>query len=253
MLRTVANSFIKFYDDCNDSVLNLKEFLSQQYDDKSPLPADKLKVKYSENNSEVISVMREAIFKNMYLNSEFPEEVNRKDFEAFCELLRKTVDETNDVGDNEMAQLTLMLHLTKSSSSDSNIFFSRIISRINTIKVFSAENDDAFFKSVRKLNADLFSVVSSIKDNGQIHEISCSVVQKLTRKSIDFNFGEVNVKFFASNIDILNGFAGHQTIYISLDRLKYIYEMKKKEESVFIVVLECIRIIQHELTHVLLR
>ena len=76
-------------------------------------------------------------------------------------------------------------------------------------------------------------------------------------RETNFNYNSCQITFFKSNIQGLNGFAGIDQIYISLTELKIFYEtfpnMCSTKDELIIVKMYLLRLVLHEMTHVVFR
>jgi hypothetical protein len=79
----------------------------------------------------------------------------------------------------------------------------------------------------------------------------------LGSKPVNYDFSKIKLEFFTANIPGLNAFAGIDSIYISLDELMS-FELRLNEklneiDKLSFLKLNFLRMIQHEITHVILR
>ena len=96
-----------------------------------------------------------------------------------------------------------------------------------------------------------------IVNNNQVKLTAINEVKKITNlKSIEYDFTKLQLQYFKSFITNLNGYAGINTVYTSIDYIYYFYSYLfkfNKNEKLIILKLNFFRLVLNEMTHVILR
>ena len=162
--------------------------------------------------------------------------------------------ETKTVNNNYMARLFYCLHISKSKLilNKDEVLNSIIVEKVNANLI---EQDNI------TLNIDEFiPFLKSLLRNKNIIKNTIETIELLTNKrelETHYKFEETEIIFFECSITTLFGFSGKNSIYISKSKIENIID--KMEDSLdfefknLYIYLEFIKLVQHEITHVVLR
>lgn len=240
-----ANAFINYYEaHQNKKEINLKNFLINQFVNKTPV---KLKVIYN-SDSNFASSIKECILNNLFLNDCF---TNNSMEVASLKGLYKLFKKTNEqIGETEMAQLISCLHFSKGVINFER--FEHYFSILDSLKVV----DFTEFEYFSDLN-DFFNHV--IKNQHLMNQIENAILDITSSKS-SYQFENTQLKFFKLNGNILNGFAGINTIYINTALFTsftkdffFTTRYTNKDDVKVILKMQFLQIIVHEIIHVAVR
>ena len=253
-MHSPAVEFLKFYETClAQNRFSLNDFFIQQFDYKSPV---KYEVKHSCSTDELLRTFCNAILKNLHTNSFFrqlaKQELNEIDFIRLYEhLYIITKDVFNKtIGENILPNLIFLLHLSKANLPTS--IFEKCFRTICSIEIVHSMIDVDEYAELKQLYRKLVC-------NTNIRQFSIDVIRKIKRcTSIDNTFDTSKIKLVFLNCEIsgLYSFAGTDSIYVSLDGIQDVYQKisrKLQTSKMIILKLNFIRLIQHEMAHVLLR
>lgn len=180
---------------------------------------NKILVRYSEiKTDEELDDLREAILKNFYLNSYFNENdatmtktlLSKFELEAFFQLFQASVSGNEKEREDIIAQHIIFLHLSKSKTSKKG-FFEKAFKTITTTKILV---DDALydFKTTKFHPKRFENIFTGLLVNSLFKSIINEVVLNITSKNNKFDISTSQLKFFVSDFDNLNGFAGINTV-----------------------------------------
>lgn len=163
-------------------------------------------VDYKEiETDEELNNLKNAILVNIYLNTSFNSTVIflKSDLVEFFQLFGGTQKD-----ENTLAQLILLLHVSKAkSSSNADNFFQYV----TTTRIFNSitTNDDACLKEF----SDIFELLFDKKLVKSVIEKVIFNVTNTNHNNCDMS--DTKLKFFVSNFKGLEGFAGINTVQIS--------------------------------------
>jgi hypothetical protein len=254
-MHSPAVEFLKFYETClAQNKFYLNDFFIQQFYYKSPV---KYEVKHSCSTDELLRTICNAIFKNLHTNSFFrqlaEQELKEIDFiRLYGHLYMITKDVFNKtIGENILPKLIFLLHLSKANLPTS--IFEKCFRTICSIEIVHSVIDVDEYAELEQLYRKLVC-------NTNIRQFSIDVIRKINGcVSIDNTFDTSKIKLVFLNCEIsgLYGFAGTDSIYVSLDGIKDVYQKisRKLQTSTKMIILKLnfIRLIQHVMAHVLLR
>lgn len=170
--------------------------------------------------------------------------------------LIKTAYVIKKASESTEARLIYCLHISKSAMLIKNN------KRINSINLISYEKVKSKIlidgnKNVIEYN-HLLSLINKLLNNEIIKENAKSITRILTKNEPkNYEFSNTKICFFTCDIDTLRGFSGPDAIYINHDHIRSVFrELKSDLEYEFkllFIQLEIIRIVQHELAHVVLQ
>ena len=211
----------------------------------------KPKFEFNISNQNILKILCDSILGNLFLNPSFKSTIKKvylDDLKPLYELVKAVNNDKNDA--SFLPKLILYLHMSKCNFGFlQNIVFFKQIDSVHICNV--EKRADYWFA------AELDNTFSKIVTNNQIKFIAIDVVKIITNsKYIDYDFSKLQLKYFKSVIINLNGYAGINTVYISIDYLSCFYDYLTKlnaSEKLTILKLNFFRIVLHEMTHVILR
>ena len=243
-----AEAFIVYFEKLSKDIMkvNVQDFFKSFFSTVTP---DKKKMIYKEKTKDSINQARNCIIDNLYRNPFFLKEDGymRNSIESVYLLIKNTKD---DASDEQIAQLIFLLHLSKANLDCKEFkYFEYLFFKINTIHLTTNENRLWFEGECNKL-------FDSLKNTKKIKNIINNVVKVICGKEAKFDYGSCNIIYFTSSIKGLNGFAGINQIYVSDSELENLYDLSHQflhDDKLLILKLNLIRLILHEITHVVLR
>jgi hypothetical protein len=246
----ISQKFIELYDK-SEKTFDFDYFFKNFYENQSPVKPIKQKVKCNIPNENILKILCDSILGNLFLNPGFKstiKEVNLDDLKPLYELVKAVNNDKNDA--SFLPKLILYLHMSKCNFGflQGIIFFIQI----DSVHICNEEERAKYWFA-----AELDNTFSKIVNNNQIKFIAIDVVKIITNsKYIDYDFSKLQLKYFKSVIINLNGYAGINTVYISIYYLSCFYEYLTRlnvSEKLTILKLNFFRIVLHEMTHVILR
>ncbi|CAF0714956.1 unnamed protein product [Brachionus calyciflorus] len=233
----LTDRFIKeFRSHSNNELFSFNSFFQTLASQTPP------KVKIVMSNGYDASTGREAILINFYKNPQFRsiDVFARSTVEKFVQFLESKDCENPSYE----CQLIFMVHCSKAKAEYS--FFETVFKNFNTIKI--VEYKDSYLENL----------LLKIKQNDTIVKAIKSSVFDFGAKHIDKDdLKPIMVVFFEAQLNILNGFASMDKIYINLTKINFLLETieyyGKKQNNDLILGLYFTRLAIHEMTHVLLR
>ena len=250
MSSSPAQNFVKYYEKCEQTGEFLfTQYFEEEFDFKSPI---KYSVKYHNNIDTQLLNISNSILKNLHLNPRLLREdtisSNELLFKGLYNLIKVVITNPN-LDPNCLPKCILFLHLSK-TNFDTNVFMN-IFQAVETLQV---KEIDLRYES--KVEFKPFYV--KVMKNKQVQQFSMNVIQKVFgSKPINYDFSKIKLDFFRANIPGLNAFAGIDSIYVSLSELQFFQlSLNDKLNDIDILIflkLNFLRIIQREITHVILR
>lgn len=237
------NKFLEFFSSINQTqkYFDVERFYKEKYSENSPV---KLRVSYQENSNE----LKNAIVKNLAINPFFRERPKYlwSDLEKFYNFVH-----SEESDDNHIARLVFLLHLSKGNLNKVNFIF--LLNRFETISIIDTNDanrfDPYFFR--------LFDLFEKLKSNEALKNKIYDTIRLTGWTEIDFNFNQLVLVFFDSEIEKLYGYAGVNKIYVNyLELLEFMNILKCSNignNVDRILDFEFVRIFIHEVSHVILR
>jgi hypothetical protein len=253
MSSSPAQNFVEYYEKCQKTGEFLfKQYFEEEFDFKSPI---KYSVKYHNNIDNQLINISNSILKNLHLNPHFQifdetndDYLNEILFQGLYNLIKVVI--TNPNSDlNCLPKCILFLHLSKVNFDTDG--YKNIFQAVETVKI---KEIDLRYKSFVEFKPFYIKVLK----NKQVQQFSMNVIQKvLGFKPVNYDFSKIKLEFFTANIPGLNAFAGIDSIYISLDEIMLfrsrLNRKLNKIDAMTFFKLNFLRMIQHEITHVILR
>ena len=155
--------------------------------------------------------------------------------------------------ENTLPKLIFLLHLSKAdlpTQAFEKCFVTLdsielVNSRFDKISEYASELQQLYSKLIHSKNLRKFSLQTIRKINGSTSNID------------DMDISKIKLIFFKDQIFDLNGFAGTDSIYVSVNGLvklhNQINDKLDKKSKMIIMKLNFVRLIQHEMTHIFLR
>ena len=222
------------------------------FDYQSPI---KYQVQYHSSTEQQLVTLSNAILKNLQSNTFFEKNADAQlNYSEFIQLyssfygLIKGVFSNQKFDENYIAKLILLLHMSKVSFHQDT--FNSFFIRLDSVKLA-----DVDILSRHEYTCELKDLYSKIISNDKIRRISIDVVRNINgfaKKQIS-DFQNIKLAFIIDQLDGLFGFAGIDSIYVSLNTYSKLNTTLDKNSKMIILKMDFIRLIQHELTHVLLR
>lgn len=239
-----AEAFISYFEknNKNDESILIQDFFKSYVSTGTPV---KMRMNYNGNENDLMKQARNCLIGNLIINPFVIKEdgYSQKSIESLYSLLRATVDHANE---DEIAQLLFLLYCSNSNINCKHFeyFFE------NMSSIHLTTNEEKFLYKVDPKN-----LFNSLKNNKIIQNIVNKVVKDLSGKNANFDYNSCKLTFFNSNLKDLNGFAGINRIYVSISALKDIYlkSIYSNEDTFLILKMSLIRLILHEMTHVVIR
>jgi hypothetical protein len=249
-----SQGFINFYEKCLVSKrFRFIDYFQEQFDYQSPI---KYEVQFHSSPEKQLISLCNAILKNLQSNSFFINNaVADLEYSKFIQIygqlyfLIKGVVLNQKYDENWMAKLIMLLHLSKVSFPRE--VFDTFFTRLNSVKLA-----DSKILSQHDYTDELEELYLKIIHNDKIRNISVNVIKTINsfnKQHVDYDVNKIKLVFFIDQLDGLFGFAGIDSIYVSLNTFSKLNMNLDKESKMIILKLDFIRLIQHELTHVLLR
>ena len=257
-MSTPAERFLSYYETCFViKKFKLNEYLDQEFNLKSPV---KYQVKFSSTPDILLPSLCNTILKNLDSNPFFrllaEKEFNESEFMSNYGTLYITIKAAVlkiNCDENTLPKFILLLHLSK-EDLQTHIFekcfrflesLTIINSGIDKISEYVTELQQLYSKLIISKNLRKFSIETIRKINGSMLDID----------KIDIS--KIKLVFFNDQILGLNGFSGADSIYVSfnglINLLQNINNKLNTSSKMTIMKLNFVRLIQHELTHILLR
>jgi hypothetical protein len=249
MSSSPAQNFVEYYEKCqNTGKFLFKQYFEEQFDFKSPI---KYSVKYHNNIDNQLINISNSILKNLHLNPHFQifegkydHYLNKKLFQSLYSLIKVVITDLNS-DPNCLPKCILFLHLSKANFDTDE--YKNIFQAVETVEIKEID-----------IRYEFKPFYIKVLKNKQVQQFSMNVIQKvLGSKPITYDFSKIKLEFFTANIPGLNAFAGIDSIYISLDELmSFRSRLNRKLNDIDIITffkLNFLRMIQHEITYVILR
>ena len=246
-----AQNFVEYYEKCQQTGKFLfKQYFDEEFDFKSPI---KYSVKYHNNIDNQLINISNSILKNLHLNPHFQifdgaSALNELLFQGLYSLIKVAI--TNPNSDlNCLPKCILFLHLSKANFDSDG--YMNIFQAVETVEI---KEIDISYESLVEFKPLYIKVLK----NKQVQQFSMNVIQKvLGSKPVNYDFSKIKLEFFTAKIPGLNAFAGIDAIYISFDELmSFRSRLNRKLNKIDVLTflkLNFLRLIQHEITHVILR
>ncbi|RNA06055.1 hypothetical protein BpHYR1_026060 [Brachionus plicatilis] len=234
-------AFLKKQNGCFDFKIFKKDYLVQ-------LSPNKTSISYHASPNDTAFLFRDSIVANLALNEYFYQDVHEvSSFNYFCQLLEET--ELGITNENQIARLTLLLHVSKSLIDD-QVLWDNIFQIIPTLEI--DDQIEFIFKN------DLIDLFNGIKSNQKIvRKINQTIISIIGLQEVKFDYSSLKIKFFKFSISELNGFAGLDCVYIGIDAIRrFVCELRQdfdNEQKLKIFLINMFRLIIHEICHVALR
>ena len=253
MTRSPAQGFINFYErSLVSQSFRFSDYFKEQFDFQSPI---KYEVQFHSSIEKQLISLSNAIFKNLQLNKFFEKNADAElKYSEFIQLysslysLIKGVVSNQEFDENYIIKLILLLHMSKVSFHQEtfNMFF---------IRLDSVEFADADILSRHEYTGELKDLYLKIIRNNKIRQISIDVIRNINgfAKTHIYDVHNIKLVFIIDQLDGLFGFAGINSIYVSLNTYSKLNAKLDKDSKMIILKMDFIRLIQHELTHLLLR
>ncbi|RNA21175.1 hypothetical protein BpHYR1_011252 [Brachionus plicatilis] len=209
----------------------------------------KIGLSYDLDKKEIIQHSKESIIRNLCLHPSIIQSpkfdhVLLRDFFYFIQ--------DDSFSESKLAQCFYLLHGSKSDYSSVDLgtakqefqqyfmCFSTIDVNVNISKYHFLTDLMTLFNKIIK--------ATIIKDKVNL------LIQEVVEKSDEFNYDKVELIFFNSNFEDLDGFSGRNAIYVNLNRLiklnNFLISDTKKNIT---MKLNFLALIIHELSHIVLR
>ena len=251
-----AEGFLKYFESCQVSKkFRFVEYFDQQFSNKSPI---KYRVKYNNCKESLLLSICNSVLKNLQLNAFFQimakeELVDLNLYENLYQLFKEALYKNND--ENCLPKLLLYLHMSKGSFSKDAFqdFFQSIISLQLINNDYNSKFDQLKVDELKALYLKLIK-------NTRVQQCSSDAIQLVNGcRPLNYDYNKLKLYFFTAAFDFisLNGYAGIDSIYISLSELlrfnNTLSDQLNLNAKSTIVKLNFVRIVQHEITHVILR
>lgn len=243
----IANEFINYFKkNSNDLKFEFKNFKFETLDQLTP---NKMEIQFTADLCDSSNQLRDCIISNLGLNPYFYQ-INgfrTNHIKKFVELLEDC--DNVRLNKSQIARLSFLIHLSKSvceTSDEWESFFYCVSSLIIA--------DEKYFDLKSQLKEFYQQIISS----KIINERLIKITEQITgHQAKNFNCKNVELCFFNSPIVGLNGFAGLDCIYVSLDEIRtFIVRLESnlnKDSVNKVVKLNFTRLVVHEICHVLVR
>lgn len=238
--------FISYFQKISDKIdFDYKKFNDEYLSQLSPA---KMTIGYLDQEKKTAYQLRDAIIINLGLNYYFYKDIHET---SMYKYIYRLVKETEDgvKTDDQVAQLTLTFHFSKSLIEDKSTwnFFFELLPSLTIIN-----NPDLDFKT------DLVNLFDRIKSSERISQrIKFVITSIIGFQEISFNLDNLTLNLFNFNDYRLNGFAGIHGLFISLNSIEIFmktlptkFDNKQRLE---IFSLNMTRLIVNETCHVILR
>lgn len=197
-------NFIKDFKASSEKFYSLKNFFELSFYQKIPE-----KISFQNSVESFLSDRsKDAIMTNFFLNKSF----STIEYwpSGIIKFIIETFEEDNSSSDH-LARLCLLLHLSKSNLNQQG--FIHFLKNLRTIEVIS--NVERILSAVSPSE-----ILKQVKKSNPIFESISDIVFKITDKKVQADdFDDVCLTFFKSKFNDLNGFAGINQIYLSIDRI----------------------------------
>ncbi|CAF0935433.1 unnamed protein product [Brachionus calyciflorus] len=225
------------------------EALRKSLSTLTPNKKGKSFLSYDLVETDIIQHSKEAIIRNLCLH---PILIERPNIDV--ETLRNFYEfmQDNTFSESRLAQCFYLLHGSKSDYSSfelsaaileiQNYFsnFSTIDTNVNTTQYdFLTDLTFIFHKTIQGSN---------------VQKIINEKIDEIVFKNDQFDYNQVKLVYFNSNIDCVDGFSGRNTVYINLNPLLRFNNFKINEKKKNIALkLSFLSLIIHEISHNVLR
>ncbi|CAF0987846.1 unnamed protein product [Brachionus calyciflorus] len=211
--------------------------LSQKLSTLTPQKkVEKMRLNFSQDDSTIFTLSKEAIIRNFCLNSFFK---NNPEFALpILKELYEFLKEGN-FSQDVLAQSIFLLHVSKAdcskmSNSIASDFFNTVFTQFRTIQI-SIHRHLAFFYELQ----EIFSII--IESQAIRDDLINAVDQIVENSGETFDFKKLSLFIFDSKLCNLNGYAGKNKVYINSNQIlsllngdKYQdFDVKEKEISRF--------------------
>ena len=249
-----TKKFIQFYEN-SECTFDFNNFFQNVFEHQSPVRSNKQKVECNIPINVILQNLCDSVLGNLFQNDSFKSmvkiQVPLPYLQPFYKLVKTVYESDRNYNDDIMPKLILYLHMSKCKFD--NFRFMDFFLRIDSVRICS-QLDKNYFWFVSELESLYLKVVN----NNQIRETAMDVVKKITRLlTVTYDFKALQLKFFSTTIGGLNGFAGINTIYVSINSLHGFYQQLNvkldKDNSFIILKLNFLRLVLHEMAHVILR
>ncbi len=244
----IANKFIDFFNENSSSTkFYFKNFKKAILDQLTP---KKLQISYDKDEKSQAYELRNCIVSNLGLNPCFYEN-DGHDTASLKSLITILVDTKNgDLNENQIAQLTLLVHLSKSICKKVEQWDDFFVD----IHFLRIDNESEF-----KFKSQLIELFQQLKLSNIIYSRILTAVKIVTgNNEANFEINELKLNFFTSSFPGLNGFSGINSIYISqnriIDFINSLSTIYNDQHTILeIVKLNFARMFVNEATHVFIR
>ena len=252
MTKTASEAFIQSFEkmpsiDC--TYYFQKNFFNDFFSNKTPT---KDKILTETNELVIASNARNSIFKNLYLNESF-RKADKCGFiaESLVPLYNIIKSSKESIDENKVAQLLFILHVSKGDFS--NEAFKLIFQEVDQLKIITPNTNNEAIPVV-EMN-DFFKLLMK---NKRVLKIISETVKEISNTDLAYDISSTKLKYFKIKLDELKGFAGVDTIYLNLIKLKYFWNQLDSlnyslEDIIIFFKLSFTRLVIHELAHVALR
>ena len=243
----ISQKFITYFKE-NSKELKF-EFKNFKFETLDQLTPYKMEISFSTDLSHFSNQLRDCIVSNLGLNPYFYQKnVFKTDHvKKLVELLEDC--ENVKLNKSQIARLSVLVHLSKSICDTSDEWGSFFYG-ISTLTIA----DEKYFYLKSQLEEFYHQITSSKIINKRVIQVAELVTGLQANNLICKN---VELCFFNSSIVGMNGFAGFDCIYVSLDEIRAFItrlESRLNQESIYRVVkLNFTRLVVHEICHVFVR
>jgi hypothetical protein len=253
-IKSPAQGFIDFYEKCLVAKrFRFIDYFQEQFDYQSPI---KYEVQFHSSPPKQLISLCNAILKNLRSNSFFENNAAADiEYSQFIQIygplyfLIKGVVLNQTYDENWMTRLIILLYLSKERFSQE--VFDTFFIRLNSVKIA-----DSKILSQHDYTVELEELYLKIIHNDKIRNISVNIIKNINcfkKQHADYDVNKIKLVFIVDQFDGLFGYAGIDSIYVSLNTFSKLNMDLDKESKMIILKIDFIRLIQHELTHVLLR
>ncbi|CAF0852498.1 unnamed protein product [Brachionus calyciflorus] len=234
----------------NDSNIFSFENLRNNLNIVTPQKKEKIPLTYSLDYISIYRKSKESIIRNLCLN---PILIQKPDFHV--SILRPLFDFFVDenFSESRLAQSMYLLHGSKCDLS--SVDLTSAIIEIRNYLLFFESIDTKVNTDEYKIFNDFLGIFTKLINSSLMPNIINRIIDKIVDKpSKKFDFNNIKLVFFKSDINELDGFSGPNIIYANTKPLLNFYKLKIDEKIKSITLkLNFLALVLHEISHVVLR
>lgn len=210
---------------------------------------DKTILSYDVDEFTFLHKSKDCIIRNLCLNhciKDFP----KFSWTSLTNLT--TLFQQEILNDDLVVQIIFLIHNTKADFGSKPSWMAKIFKNFSSLKISSTFNENSF------LFQDLHSLFNQVVSELIIQKKIIKLIDELARKTRDYNFKNLKLKFVDSDFKLLKGFAGKDLIYVNTKPIYEFLDDKRfadfsTEQKLIVLKLDFMATVVHEASHVVLR